>query len=31
VARLAYQEQDMSEVLVVDELGELSPEDQLPG
>lgn len=28
VGRLAYQEQDMSEVLVVDQLGELTEEDQ---
>ncbi|CAJ1494601.1 monovalent cation/H(+) antiporter subunit G [[Mycobacterium] kokjensenii] len=30
VGRLAYQEQDMTEVLTVDELGELSEDDQLP-
>lgn len=30
VGRLAYQEQDMTEVLAVDELGELSEDDQLP-
>ncbi|MCV7382822.1 monovalent cation/H(+) antiporter subunit G [Mycolicibacter longobardus] len=30
VGRLAYQEQDMTEVLAVDQLGELTEEDQLP-
>ncbi|WP_024443574.1 MULTISPECIES: monovalent cation/H(+) antiporter subunit G [unclassified Mycobacterium] len=30
VGRLAYQEQDMTEVLSVDQLGELTEEDQLP-
>ncbi|MFL0177951.1 MULTISPECIES: monovalent cation/H(+) antiporter subunit G [unclassified Mycobacterium] len=30
VGRLAYQEQDMTEVLTVDQLGELTEEDQLP-
>jgi len=30
VGRLAYQEQDMTEMLTVDELGELSEDDQLP-
>ena len=30
VGRLAYQEQDMTEVLDVDQLGELSEDDQLP-
>jgi multicomponent Na+:H+ antiporter subunit G len=30
VGRLAYQEQDMTEVLTVDELGELNEDDQLP-
>lgn len=30
VGRLAYQEQDMTEVLSVDQLGELTEDDQLP-
>lgn len=30
VGRLAYQEQDMTEVLTVDQLGELTEDDQLP-
>lgn len=30
VGRLAYQEQDMTEVLAVDQLGTLSADDQLP-
>lgn len=30
VARMAYQEQDMTGVLAIDELGELTEEDQLP-